>query len=758
MNNIKVWPHLTLVAILCAVLAGGGVAFYLKHEQTAQAEGLPNAARIQRVDGEVAISNALYANNANGQTNSDSNTQWIAASANQPFSVGDRIYTKNNSRTSLAFTGRNFARLNPNTALDVIALDDRRSQLALRDGSAIFDVGYLDPGELFEVGTPYGAVDFDQPGLYSVGINNGSAVVSVLSGLAQVVGLGGSGQISKGDMLTLLGATAAQIALSSLDRRDAGYLVDDYYRYQYPNYYDGRYSNYDAYLNDPFYYDPYRRSASYQYASALIPGLYDLDYYGDWQNVSGYGYAWRPRVDSAWVPYQQGYWVNDYPYGLTWVSSEPWGYAPYHYGRWAFIGNQWLWIPDAVNTTPLYSPALVAFIPFNDVNQIGWVPLGPGDPYAPRYYDANWQPYYLTRTDVYTTRLVNLAVPTAVTVVPVDAFGRTIDPRVITRVNPQMLTQVRPVLDPLLVTPLRNAVLHSAWGRGKIDLPPGIAKKLFETPVITSVAPVAPPFRKDLARAMRVEPVPEKVKNEKMKLKDERQGNAARGETPGEQTIPTEAARNQQEAVRRQQMADLAAKAAQGNRDARRQMQQLEQQQRKQQLEEQRAQRALQQTQREQQRQQAQGERVGRRAQQPVQREVPRPEPQPVPQQIERKQQPARQQVTRPTRPEPPRQQVQPQAPARQQVTRPTRPEPPRQQVQPQAPARQQVTQPTRPEPPRQQVQQQAPARQQVTQQPPARQQVQQQQPAPAAKGKPGPPAQPAAQPQGAGKGKGKKP
>src|SRR3712207_9003881 len=39
--------------------------------------------------------------------------------------------------------------------------------------------------------------------------------VSVLSGLAQVVGLAGSGQISKGEMLTLLGQTAAQVALRS---------------------------------------------------------------------------------------------------------------------------------------------------------------------------------------------------------------------------------------------------------------------------------------------------------------------------------------------------------------------------------------------------------------------------------------------------------------------------------------------------------------------------------------------------------------
>ena len=240
------------------------------------------------------------------------------------------------------------------------------------------------------------------PGLYNVGFdNNGGVLVSVLSGLARVVGLGGSGEVNKGEMLTLVGQAASQIALSRLNPQNAGYQVDDYYRNQYPNSYDGRYNNnYDAYLSDPYYYDPYRRDASYQYANSSIPGLNDLDYYGDWQNVAGYGNAWRPRVDSGWVPYQQGQWTNDYPYGPTWVSSEPWGYAPYHYGRWANVGNQWYWIPEAQNTTPTYAPALVAFVPVDNANQIGWVPLGPGDPYAPRYYDANWQPRYLSRANV----------------------------------------------------------------------------------------------------------------------------------------------------------------------------------------------------------------------------------------------------------------------------------------------------------------------------------------------------------------------
>lgn len=601
MNQIKVWPHLTVVAIICALVAGLGVALYFKHEQSAQAEALPYAARIQRVDGEVALSDAL---NPSSQNN-NGDEQWNAATPNQSFSVGDRIYTRDNSRASLAFTGRNFARLNPNTGLDVIDLSDDRTQLAMRDGSAIFDVGYLSPGQLFEVGTPYGAVDFNEPGLYNVGFdNNGNVLVSVLSGVAQIVGLGGSGRISKGELLTLVGQTAAQAALSRLNGQDAGYLVDDYYRNQYPNY-DGRYANYDAYLNDPYYYDPYRTDVSYQYAPAIIPGLNDLAYYGDWQNVSGYGNAWRPRVASDWAPYQQGYWVNDYPYGPTWVSSESWGYAPYHYGRWANVNNQWFWVPDNVNSSPRYAPALVAFVPLTQGNEIGWVPLAPGDPYVARYYDQNWQPNYLTRANLQPQRVVNLDVPGAVTVIPVDDFGRVIDPRVIRRVDRQALAGVRPVLDPLMLTPLRNAAVRSAWGRGKIDLPPGIAKKLHDTPVFVGTDLREPRFRKDLAKAMRVEPVPAKVR--KQELKFERKGDEKQAREQAAPAIETS---------RRQGIEQLGNQARRGNDQARQEVRQLERQQKQ-----------VENQQRQTQRQAVpQAERVGRPAERPQRiNEPPRP-------------------------------------------------------------------------------------------------------------------------------------
>jgi FecR protein len=185
MNRIKVWPHLTIVAVVVALIAGFAVAFWMKHETTASAEELPYAARIQRVDGEVAFSDNVPNTDAPNAT--AARDEWTSATQNQPFSVGDRIYTRDNSRASLAFSGRYFARLDPNTSLDVVSLGDRRTQLALRDGSAMFDVGYLQPDELFEVATPNGAINFDQPGLYNVGFDqNGGVLVSVLSGLRRL--------------------------------------------------------------------------------------------------------------------------------------------------------------------------------------------------------------------------------------------------------------------------------------------------------------------------------------------------------------------------------------------------------------------------------------------------------------------------------------------------------------------------------------------------------------------------------------------
>jgi predicted negative regulator of RcsB-dependent stress response len=81
MNRIKVWPHAVLIALGVAILAAAGVFVWKRYEPSAAAKALPNAVRLERVQGQVAINRSL---------NSHTNTEWNAANANTPVSEGDR--------------------------------------------------------------------------------------------------------------------------------------------------------------------------------------------------------------------------------------------------------------------------------------------------------------------------------------------------------------------------------------------------------------------------------------------------------------------------------------------------------------------------------------------------------------------------------------------------------------------------------------------------------------------------------------------
>lgn len=123
----------------------------------------------------------------------------------------------------------------------------------------------------------------------------------------------------------------------------------------------------------------------------LPPELYayaiDLDYYGYWEYVPGYGNVWFPSpayVHSGWMPYYFGYWRYT-PWGCTWISYEPWGWIPYHYGHWVFIiGLGWGWIPGI-----WFSPAWVCWYWGN--GWIGWCPWGCYNGiWGPIWYPCGW--------------------------------------------------------------------------------------------------------------------------------------------------------------------------------------------------------------------------------------------------------------------------------------------------------------------------------------------------------------------------------
>ncbi len=104
-------------------------------------------------------------------------------------------------------------------------------------------------------------------------------------------------------------------------------------------------------------------------------GLSDLDMYGHWRRVPGYGLVWVPDVGPGWRPYSNGHWIWSSRWGWVWVPYEPWGWVPFHYGRWAFVvGVGWIWVPGYE-----FAPAWVAWS--YGTGWIAWAPLDPwGNP------------------------------------------------------------------------------------------------------------------------------------------------------------------------------------------------------------------------------------------------------------------------------------------------------------------------------------------------------------------------------------------
>jgi len=302
----------------------------------------------------------------------------------------------------------------------------------------------------------------------------------------------------------------------------------------------------------------------------------------------------------------------------------------------------------------------VAFIPLNQ-SSVAWVALGPGDPYSSWYYNSDWQPVYLTQPNVVQERVVNINVPGAVTVVDTGNFNRVIDRTMISRVDSQTIARVRPVLNPLAVDSLRRAAFETHAAQRRISVPQALTQRIDNTPVVTGTAPVAPPFRRDLARALRVESVPDRARNQKLQFRDER---AATVPQPGLNRAPNGAAPNiAAEQAREKQMAELARQASRGDRSARMQMNEL----RKQQVEQQRAERATTQpAQGERVRQQMQTQGAQRQQQQQRQIEIQRAQ-QPAIRHSEQQQRVQPQPQPQPQRRKPPveyRPQVQRQAPA----------------------------------------------------------------------------------------------
>jgi hypothetical protein len=228
------------------------------------------------------------------------------------------------------------------------------------------------------------------------------------------------------------------------------------------------------------------------YLAPALAGYSDFSNYGQWYNVPGYGESWAPyNQNNNWSPYSNGQWVWEPGYGYTWVGNESWGYVPYHYGNWYYASNynQWMWQPPNYqyqNSNALSSawlPALVAFFltggngnaalnaGFNSAygyNNIGWVPLAPGEQYVPWYggFGANAAFPQTALSPVNVTNVYNvyrnIRYVKVVRVIPVDRFrnGEFDHPMTIPARDVRQLTLVRGAV-PIVPTKAVLGVRHA---------------------------------------------------------------------------------------------------------------------------------------------------------------------------------------------------------------------------------------------------------------------------------------------------------
>jgi len=317
---------------------------------------------------------------------------WLDAVPNRPLTTGDNLWVDRDSRAEVQI-GSTSIRLGPETSLTFLDLGNDVTQLRLSTGSLYFRVRRFDRDDRFEVDSPNLAFNVEQAGEFRLDVNqNGDqTVATVWRGRSEITGgAGDSYRLQAGQQGAFTGVDQLSYDVGEIGE------PDDF----------GRWALSRDQRED--------RVRSRQYVSEEMTGYEDLDDYGRWHEVAGYGNVWTPSgVPGDWAPYRYGNWTYVSPWGWTWVEQEPWGFAPFHYGRWASVEGSWCWVPGpvVVAVRPVYSPALVAFVGGGGFSigigvggggGVGWFPLGPGEVFVPWYRTS---PRYVENVNVTNTRV-----------------------------------------------------------------------------------------------------------------------------------------------------------------------------------------------------------------------------------------------------------------------------------------------------------------------------------------------------------------
>ncbi len=293
------------------------------------------------------------------------NEEWAPATLNYPLTTGDRLWTDTDSHADL-HVGTTAVHMAPETAFAVLYLDDRTTQLSVSQGAINLRIPRMDDDEVYEVDTPAAAITLLRVGDYRIDVtpDGNVTMLTVRSGEAEAAAGGQRFPVAAGQMLRLFAGEQVSAEFLPAPKPDP----------------------WDEWCMSEDLLAERSIQASEPYVPAEMTGVEDLSMYGDWSVDSDYGAIWTPRdMGVDWAPYRYGCWVYRAPWGWTWIDDARWGFAPFHYGRWVLLGSTWVWVPGPRIVRPVWAPALVVFVKNPGTGHVGWIPLGPHEPFRPPY-------------------------------------------------------------------------------------------------------------------------------------------------------------------------------------------------------------------------------------------------------------------------------------------------------------------------------------------------------------------------------------
>jgi len=270
---------------------------------------------------------------------------------NLPITQGMKIRTGSSGRAQIQFEDSSSLRIVPNTVIEI-------PQLSLRDSGAKVSEIHLQEGTAYinflgskddELSLTFvrEKVALTHAAHLRVDVGDTDAAVAVFKGEVEVAGPSETVQVAKNH--------TANFDLLDNDRHQLAKNIEE-----------EPFDSWDKHQNE--YDELYAAKAQSNY-SPYAYGNSDLNYYGNFMSVPGYGMLWQPfLVGAGWDPFMNGAWAFNPGFGYGWVSGYPWGWTPYHYGSWVYAPQYgWGWQPGGTwmgwNTLPVVVNAPSSYLP-----------------------------------------------------------------------------------------------------------------------------------------------------------------------------------------------------------------------------------------------------------------------------------------------------------------------------------------------------------------------------------------------------------